>query len=733
VSHRLLSRRLAPYVFIAPFFALFAVFVAAPLLVSLWLSLRGAENGFAPIDQLQWVGLDNYFRALGDSGLQGVWMVTLQVTVAASVLIHAIALPLAWWLHRRLRGVRGWVTALYFLPYLTMPMMVVPMFMLLFGVKYGLVNQGLAVLSGWQVAGFSPLGWLLPTLPIDWNQGDPSFWRMVLIMTWRFVGWNVLLYLGALQLVNREVFEAAEVDGITPWQQFRHIALPLVRPMALFAVAMTALTLMQVFEEPMLMDFPALNVAVYFQLFASGDIGYASGMAWLMLLYMLPLLWLIAHAWRRSSPLAPPPAEAAAPQPAGERLDGFDGLRAIACLAVVLHHLFQRIDGDKQPLWLEGLREFFLKGEVGVCLFFVLSGALLSLPFWQAFLAGRPPPSLRLYALRRGARILPGYYAALLLATLLTLAYLPHAGDVGARLAAGLAFVSAYHYVSFFPSEFNPVLWSISLEVSCYLLLPALLWRLWSRPAAGPEGGRRAMLWLVGAMAAMQLLHGLGIVLLMTGEEGKGWAYGQIGGAKQWLPYWGVAGFMTQFLMGSAAALAIASRRRQVQAGAVPPRDSLYDVVALVAASLCVSLVMARLWPGAPDRTTLQPYLSPWLPGLLAIVLFCASQGRIVHRWLDNRLMRFIAKISFGLYLWHWAVMEVAHLHVPQYHYGGLVDAGQWARVSLAVLLASVAMAWLSYVLVEAPALRWARRLEQRWAAAGADAAPRQAGLPASG
>jgi peptidoglycan/LPS O-acetylase OafA/YrhL/ABC-type sugar transport system permease subunit len=735
---RLLTARRAPYLFIAPFFAVFAVFVAAPLGVSLWLSFRGAENGFQPIELLEWVGADNYFRALGDSGLQQVWMVTLQLTLVASLLIHAAALPLAWWLHRRLRRVRACVTALYFLPYLTMPMMVVPMFLLLFGTKFGPVNQALAALAGWDLGGFSPLGWLLPNLPIDWDRGDPAFWRMALVMVWRFLGWNVLLYLGALQMINREVFEAAEVDGITPWQQFRHVALPLVQPMALFAVAMTALTLMQVFEEPMLMDFPALNVAVYYQLFGSGDIGYASGMGWLMLLYMLPLLWLIAHAWRRSSLSAgggaagagggagAAPAGSAPPAlPAGERLDGLDGLRAIACLAVVFHHLFQRLDGDKQPLWLDGLRNFFLKGEVGVCLFFVLSGALLSMPFWQAFVAGRQPPSLRTYAWRRAARIVPGYYTALLLSVPLTLAAMPDAPHVWGRLAAGLGFVSGYHYISFFPSEFNPVLWSISLEVSCYLLLPLLLWGLWRRPAAAPrdsarEPARRGMLWLLGAMAALQLLHGLSIVLLMTDEAGKGWEYGIIGGAKQWLPYWGVAGFMTQFLMGSAAALAIAWRQRQVAAQAVPPRDGLYDVVALVAASLCVSLVMARLWPGAPDPATLQPYLSPWLPGLLAIVLFCASQGRRVHRWLDNPLMRFLAKISFGLYLWHWAVMEVVRLHVPRYHYAGIADAQQWWQLSLTVLLAGVALAWLSYTFVEAPALRWARRVEARWGTAGA-------------
>jgi peptidoglycan/LPS O-acetylase OafA/YrhL len=473
---------------------------------------------------------------------------------------------------------------------------------------------------------------------------------------------------------------------------------------------------MQVFEEPLLMRFPALNVAVYFEIFSSGDLGYASGMGWLMLLYMLPLLALIAQAWQRTGPQAAavPPAEATPPT---DRLDGFDGLRAIACLAVVFHHLFQRLDGDKQPLWLDGLRHFFLKGEVGVCLFFVLSGALLALPFWQRFLAGQAPPSLRIYALRRAARIVPGYYAALLLSIPLTLACMPQAEHVWGRLVAGLGFVSAFHYVSFFPSEFNPVLWSISLEVSCYLLLPALLWGLWRRPApvgSPRDASQRALRWLLAALAALQLVHGLGLVWFMPDEDGKGWVYGQIGGAKEWLPYWSVASFMTQFLLGSTAALAMAWRQRQVRAGTVPPRDALYDVVALVTASLCVSLVMARLWPGGPDGTTLQPYLTPWLPGLLAIVLFCVSQGRIVHRVLDVPPLRFLARISFGLYLWHWAVMEVARQHVPAYRYAGMADAGAWVQLSGWVLVLSIALAWLSHALVEAPALRWARGLEGR-------------------
>ncbi|MES1171441.1 MAG: acyltransferase family protein, partial [Actinomycetota bacterium] len=112
------------------------------------------------------------------------------------------------------------------------------------------------------------------------------------------------------------------------------------------------------------------------------------------------------------------PADVVAEAPRGSqraehRIAGADGLRAAAALGVVFSHLFQRLSmGDHGDVIL-GIQSIAMKGAYGVSIFFVLSGTLLSYPFWTAYLSGEKLPSLRRYAKRRAARIVPGFYVAL--------------------------------------------------------------------------------------------------------------------------------------------------------------------------------------------------------------------------------------------------------------------------------------------------------------------------------
>lgn len=102
------------------------------------------------------------------------------------------------------------------------------------------------------------------------------------------------------------------------------------------------------------------------------------------------------------------------PRALGGRLVGADGVRAFAALWVVFSHLFQRLHLPSQSPVVQDLQVMAMKGAFGVSIFFVLSGMLLAYPFWTAYLTGRPRPGLRRYARRRVARIVPGFYASLL-------------------------------------------------------------------------------------------------------------------------------------------------------------------------------------------------------------------------------------------------------------------------------------------------------------------------------
>ncbi len=166
-------------------------------------------------------------------------------------------------------------------------------------------------------------------------------------------------------------------------------------------------------------------------------------------------------------------------------LAGADGVRAIACLLVICHHMAQRIDRMPQPDFLQNIIAFFLLGNSGVSFFFVLSGYLLAYPFWKQYLYNGTFPSLKNFFLRRAARIMPGYYAAFFTALVLSFVLLPNSYMINApvpkmeyfwrKLLTGLTFTSGFHYTTLFPSILDSPLWSISFEVFCYFLLPLFM------------------------------------------------------------------------------------------------------------------------------------------------------------------------------------------------------------------------------------------------------------------
>ena len=154
---------------------------------------------------------------------------------------------------------------------------------------------------------------------------------------------------------------------------------------------------------------------------------------------------------------------------------GADGFRAIACLLVLFHHLTQKMNPDSAPSWFSIIHHYGMRGEVGVSLFFVLSGALLSYPFWVSFIKGTPSPTVKNYSIARVARILPATWLNLILCTLIALYFYDIPVNFN-MLITGLLFINSYHYSTFFPAELNGPLWSIGLEVSCYVILPFLLY-----------------------------------------------------------------------------------------------------------------------------------------------------------------------------------------------------------------------------------------------------------------
>ena len=378
------------------------------------------------------------------------------------------------------------------------------------------------------------------------------------------------------------------------------------------------------------------------------------------------------------------------------RLAGADGLRAIACLLVVWHHTAQKLNPGGVSPFVETLHFLGMRGEVGVSLFFVLSGCLLSLPFWRAFVEKREFPSLRKYASNRAARIAPAFWLNLIVVNVLAVSLFSLDFN-WQKFSTAFLFVNSYHYSTFFPSELNGALWSIGLEVSCYVLLPIVLFLIFKVARTNAQ----ALVGISAAIVLLQILNPLVIELFMTDSYQKGWEFGMDGGAKLWLPYWNIGSFFTQFLLGSLAALVVIMlKNRKVQPGL------FFDFGFVALAVSAIWLVASRMTPGVPDPLTQQPYVSPLFALLMSAALICASQSVVIARLLDNRLFTWLAKLSFGIYLWHMVVIEIIwRKYVPEFVYGGMTDIASWVGLSASVLIVSVVIAAASWKWLESPIL----------------------------
>jgi ABC-type sugar transport system permease subunit len=297
------SRRIAPWLFLTPFLLLFVIFWVWPLLRSLVLSLHHTAG---PQHQT-WVGLGNYAFLLQDPLFwHAVWNTT-RYTVLFVVCELVIALALALALnHPRLRW-RGALRFAFFSPHLVGGVFVALLFSLLLAQRFGLVNVMLDQVSGLLHA-------VLPFIPatgseINWG-GRPELARLAVLMAglWLSIGYAMLFLLAALQHVDRDLYEAAQLDGAGRWQRFRQVTLPALMPTIGFLALMGMIGAFQLFELPYVLfqngsgpERAALTIVMYLyqQGFQTGDLGYAAAIGWAFTLMVLLLSLFQLRMWRR--------------------------------------------------------------------------------------------------------------------------------------------------------------------------------------------------------------------------------------------------------------------------------------------------------------------------------------------------------------------------------------------------------------------------------------------------
>lgn len=289
-------RRYAPYLFVSPFFIVFIVFGAFPIVFSLFLSFHKWRQT-SGLGEMRWNGLENYqFTLLKDPWFWQAVSNTLILGVYG-LLIQPIALGLAFAVQMGLRRIQGLVTAIYFLPYITSTVAMAMAFSMLYSKNAGALNAMLGFLHGIPL-----LGAVFPSEPIDWlAKAEYIKPAIAILVAWKFLGWNVLLLLSRMQAIPEELYEAAKVDGANTGQQFWYITLPQLRPMLFLTVTLTIIGQMQLFDEAFMLAGDeggiarsGLTVAVYMYTtaFKYGEAGTGAAIAWIIFAFILLLTFL---------------------------------------------------------------------------------------------------------------------------------------------------------------------------------------------------------------------------------------------------------------------------------------------------------------------------------------------------------------------------------------------------------------------------------------------------------
>jgi peptidoglycan/LPS O-acetylase OafA/YrhL len=375
------------------------------------------------------------------------------------------------------------------------------------------------------------------------------------------------------------------------------------------------------------------------------------------------------------------------------RLHGLDGLRGLAALAVFGVHYNQIIDVETRV----GPFDFYLllaNGEYGVALFFILSGFLLSQPFWKSMLNAAPWPDTRTYVIRRLARIVPAYYLALTI--LILLAGYWRYPQAWTDILLHYSFL--FNYAEFSIFSINPPFWTLAVEVQFYCLLP-LLFVLIRRCSLRSS---IAVLILLSLLA-----YGLNYWLITSIDQVIPWPWST---ALTWVrPYAAVVthsllAHLPHFMIGVGCGglwLHLKTTRTQ----SVEMDDLRYEVIFWVSFILVFLLLATEL--GDSIQIPYGRYGLPLVPLLLGAMIISTPQTRVARKLLDSRALRILGTLSYGVYIYHLPVLRLVDQRMMQ----SALDAREhWLMLGVISLLLSLLAATISYFVVERPVLKLAHR-----------------------
>jgi len=271
--------RVSPYLYISPFFVLFALIGLFPLVYTAYVSVHewnliGGQGDF--------VGIENYATVLSQQYFWTSLRNTFSIFLLSSVPQVIVALLIAAVLDANLRAKTFWRMGVL-LPYVVAPVAVALIFGDLFGDRYGLINTTLGTL------GIDPIRWHVDVLP--------SHIAIATMVNFRFTGYNALILLAAMQAIPRDFYEAAMIDGASRVRSFFSITVPMLRPTIIFVVITSTIGGLQIFDEPRLFDqsgrgganrqWQTITMYLYELGWGQRDFGRAAAVAWLLFLIIV--------------------------------------------------------------------------------------------------------------------------------------------------------------------------------------------------------------------------------------------------------------------------------------------------------------------------------------------------------------------------------------------------------------------------------------------------------------
>lgn len=271
--------KVSPYLYISPFFILFAIVGAFPIVYTAVISFQEWD---LVRNSGEFIGFDQYIWILSNPQFWTALRNTFSIFLLSTVPQLILAIFIAAMLDRNIRAKTFWRMGVL-LPYVMAPVAVALIFSNMFGDNHGLVNNVLTDLG-------------LPAIP--WHK-DP-FWSHVAIATmvnFRWVGYNALILLAAMQAVPRDYYEAATVDGAGAFRQFWSITLPSLRATLIFVIITSTIGGLQIFDEPRMYDnvgkggsaqqWLTITLFLYNIGWREWNFGRAAALAWILFLIIL--------------------------------------------------------------------------------------------------------------------------------------------------------------------------------------------------------------------------------------------------------------------------------------------------------------------------------------------------------------------------------------------------------------------------------------------------------------